>query len=165
VFALCMGFSSAIGLSTFRPTADHARGLALGSMIWGAIALWISIFLGAFVAAQVGRSADTRSGIFHGLVVWGSSAALLGFAMLAMFRGLADGVVRMSEAAGGAGGAPALGAAANVAGLTTWLYWAGIAGGLLTSILGGSLGAHTEAKAPERAERRTVVPSVQQPAY
>lgn len=165
VFALCMGLSWAIGLSTFQPTAAHARGLALGSIIWGAIALWISIFLGAFVAAQVGRSTDTRSGIYHGLVVWGASAALLGFSIVVMFSRVADSVIRMSEAVGAAPGAPALGTMANAAGLTTWFYWAGIAGGLLTSILGGSLGARGEAKAPERVERKTVVPTVQHPAY
>ena len=50
-YGLCMGFSWAVGLSTFQPTADHARGLALRNLIWGAIALWLSLFFGSFVAA------------------------------------------------------------------------------------------------------------------
>lgn len=165
VFALCMGISWAIGLSTFQPTADHARGLALGSIIWGAIALWISMFVGSFVASQVGRSAETRTGIYHGLVVWGASAALLGFALLVLFSRVADSVIRMSEAGATAGGAPTLAAMTKAAGLTTWFFWAGIAGGLLTSILGGSLGARGEAKAPERVETTTVAPTVERPAY
>ncbi len=63
VFAICLGLSWAIGLSTFEPTAHRARGLALGLTIWGAIALALSIFVGGFVAALVGRSAEARDGI------------------------------------------------------------------------------------------------------
>ena len=149
VFAVCMGICWAIGLSTFRPTVDHARGLALGNLIWGAIAVWISLFFGGYIAALVGRSPDAKSGILHGIVVWGATAVFAGLFLVAAFSGLLGAIVRMSEAgaapAGGAG--PAL---VQTAGLTTWFYWAGIVGGLLTSIAGGFAGARIERKAPER---------------
>ncbi|HWE26569.1 MAG TPA: hypothetical protein VHB97_01145, partial [Polyangia bacterium] len=44
-YTICMGISWAIGFSTFQPTADHARGLTLANLIWGAIAVWISLFV------------------------------------------------------------------------------------------------------------------------
>src|SRR5262249_39115694 len=97
VYAVCMGFSWAIGLTTFHPTADQARGLALGNGIWGAIALWISLFFGGYIAAVVGRSPDARGGILHGLVVWGATAALAGLMILLLFGGLLGNILQMSE--------------------------------------------------------------------
>jgi hypothetical protein len=165
-FAICMGFSWALGLSTFQPSAAGVRGLTLGNIIWGAIALWISIFFGAFIAALVGRSPDTRSGILHGLVVWGSTAGALGFAIVLLFSGLLSAFVRVSSS--GVMPAPAthfIGQVAQVAGLTVWLFWAGIVGGLFTSLLGGWLGARSESKAPLRlGARAPAVPRVPQPA-
>lgn len=166
VFAVCMGFSVAIGLSTFQPTADHARGLALGNIIWGAIALWISIFFGGYVAALVGRSPDSRSGMLHGLVVWGSTAAVMGFILSLLFGNLLGSILQMSET----GGTPAIGGRAlrglvQAAVPTVWLYWAGIFGGLFTSIVGGFLGARSEGRAPRRMGARAPVgPTVPQPA-
>jgi hypothetical protein len=69
--AVCLGVSWAIGLSTFHPTGSRAHGLAFGIFIWSAVALAISIFVGAYVAALVGRSAEPRDGVLHGLVLWG----------------------------------------------------------------------------------------------
>ena len=170
VFAVCIGLSWAIGLSTFQPTVGHARGLALGNIIWGAIALWISLFFGAYIAALVGRSTDGRSGVLHGLVVWGSTAAIIGFLIVLLFSGLLMALLRMSGSDITVGNtAPsvatrAVGGVAQAAGLTVWLYWAGIVGGLFTSLLGGFLGARNESRVPARAPRTTTVtPGVPQP--
>ena len=174
-FAVCMGLSWAIGLSMFQTTAEHARGLALGNVIWGAIALWISIFFGAFVAALVGRSPEGRTGVLHGLVVWGATAALLGCMLMLMFSSVASSLMRL----GGtqlAAGAPvvteqnirALGHLAHATGMIVWVDWAGIVGGLITSILGGLSGARSEGRAPRRIGVRvpvsTTTPGVPQPA-
>src|SRR6185436_2353082 len=94
--AVCMGFSWAISLSTFQPDASHARGLTLGNVIWGSVALWISIFCGSYVAAMVGRSPDNKTGVLHGLVVWGSTAGLLGFVFLGLFSGFFGALVQLS---------------------------------------------------------------------
>jgi hypothetical protein len=166
VYAMCMGFSWAIGLSTFQPTVDHARGLALGNVIWGAIAGWISIFFGGYVAALVGRSSDARSGVLHGLVVWGATAAIFGLLIAFVFGGVLGTILQM----GVTGNLPAIGPARldtlrQAAGLTVWLYWAGIVGGLFTSILGGFLGARSEIRAPRRVGARVPVgPGVPHPA-
>jgi hypothetical protein len=169
VFAICMGLAWAIGLSTFKPTADHARGLALGSIIWGAIALWISMFCGAAVAAVAGRSPDARTGVLHGLVVWGAAAGALGFAIALLFGRLLGDIVQMSggQMAGPAVTPRMIGGLVKAAGLTAWMYWAGIAGGLLTSIAGGVIGARSETKAPKRVPVRVPPPrpTVPQPAY
>jgi hypothetical protein len=171
--AVCLGFSSAVGLSTFQPTLDYARGLALGTIIWGAIALWISLFCGAYVAALVGRSLDGRTGVLHGLVVWGAAAGLIGAALVAMFSGFLPALMRLggSEAqlaipSGAVVSAHAVGQFSRIAGLTAWLYWAGIVGGLLTSIVGGRLGARSEGRLPRRrvGVRVPPTPGIPQPA-
>ena len=166
VYAVCMGLSWAIGFSTFQPTADHARGLALGNIIWGAIALWISVFFGALVSAMVGRSPDARSGILHGLVVWGATAALLGFLIVMLFSGVIGNILRMSGGAAPPIGPRAVGGLVQAAGLTVWFFWAGVVGGLFSAIAGGFLGARSERKAPRETEaRRRAGAVVPQPAY
>jgi len=168
-FAFCMGLSWAIGLSTFAPTAGHARGLALGNLIWGAIALWISMFFGAFVAALAGRSPDGKTGVMHGLVVWGAIAGVLGVALAMLFGRVLFDIVQLSGegTAAPAVGPRAIGGLVHAAGLTLWLYWAGIAGGLLTSIAGGLAGARSEGKAARRIGVRmpSPRPTIPQPAY
>ncbi len=167
--AVCMGFSWALGLSTFQPTADHARGLTLGNVIWGAVALWIASFCGAYVAALTGRSTDGRSGVLHGLVVWGSIAGLLGFFVTIFLSGLMPALLRMS---GETAAVPpstiqstrALSEAVQIAGTSLWLYWAGIVGGLVTSVVGGMLASRTERKMPRPIGVRVPMqPSVPQP--
>jgi hypothetical protein len=166
VYAICMGLSWAIGLSTFQPTADHARGLALGTIIWGAIALWISIFFGGFVAAVAGRSADSRTGVLHGVVVWGATAVFHGLLLLLVFSGLLGRILEMSATSGAVViSTRALDGLIRAAGLSLWLYWAGIVGGLVTAIVGGFLGAGSERKAPRRAAARAPVTGVPQPTY
>ena len=181
VFAICLGVSWAIGLSTFHPTADRARGLALGLIIWGAIALAISIFFGAYVAALVGRSAEVRDGMLHGLVVWGSLAAFICLAFMGLFAGVMHDLL---VATGGNmnphglenapmldGGSRAIVVeVAHEAADILWIYWAGVVAGLGTALAGGWLGARAEARAlsrharPEHTPIGPVVPQVPQPA-
>lgn len=167
--AICLGLSWSIGLSTFQPTTAHARGLLLGNAIWGAIAIWISLFFGAYVAAAVGRSVETVDGILHGLVVWGALAALFGFFLLRLFSGMSDALLLMTTSPETAAAQVPLEASATVLrfahtiGITTWLYWAGVVGGLLTAILGGWVGVSDDARIPRFLRRRTSVPVRQSP--
>lgn len=161
--AVCLGISWAIGLSTFQPTVRHARGLLLGNAIWGAIAVWISLFFGGFVAAMVGRSVEARDGILHGLVVWGTLAAFLGLFLLRLFSGLSDALLLMTTAPESATAQVPLEASATVLrfahtiGVTTWLYWAGVLGSAITAAAGGWLGVSSERFLP-RLFRREVTP-------
>lgn len=167
VYVVCTGIAWAIGLSTFEPTAERARRLAMATMIWGAVAVAISIFCGAYVAALVGRSLEARTGILHGLVVWGASAALIGGVLALFLSGIVGTVLQMSErGAPDDVGARALMEVTRAASLSVWLHWAGIVAGLLTSIAGGWLGARSEVKRPRPARARTTTaPGVAQPAY
>ena len=181
VFAVCLGVSWAIGLSTFEPTAHRARGLAIGLIVWGAVALAISIFAGAWVAALVGRSADARDGILHGLVVWGSLAAFLFLAFMGLFSGVMHDLLVATGgnlAKSGMEDAPILDGTsraiviemAHEAADILWIYWAGVVGGLVTAVVGGWLGARSEVRslrrhAPEEhAPIGPVVPAAPEPA-
>ena len=180
-FAICLGLSWAIGLSTFHPTPDRARGLALGLIVWGAVALAISIFFGAYVAALVGRSAEVRDGMLHGLVVWGSLAAFLCLAFMGLFAGVMHDLLVATGGDVNPRGleeTPMLDSTsraivvqmAHEAADILWIYWSGVVGGLGTALVGGWLGARAEAKAllghprPEHAPIGPVVPKVPQPA-
>lgn len=174
---LCMGFSWALGLSAFRPGAAHLRGMALAAT-WAGIAIWASVFLGAFVAASVARAADTRDGVLHGLVVWGAMSALLGILLLGSFAGMFNTLTQLSGAklAGGESAKEVAGTARTFLGnlalaatVTSWLYWAGIAGALFTGAVGGYLGARSEQRVPlerrgeERERGRPSLPTQPQP--
>jgi hypothetical protein len=172
--AVCLGLGWAIGLSAFHPTGHQARALVLGNSIWGAIAFWISMLIGAYVAAFVARADDTRDGVLHGLVVWGTLAAFFGLVLLRLFADLLNALLTLGSAEAGAGGASleAAGAVerfAHVAGLTLWLYWAGIIGGAISAIIGGRLGARGERAAParrvpEQPSPAPITPKAPQPA-
>jgi hypothetical protein len=172
--AACMGLSWAIGLSAFHPTGNQARGLVLANGIWGAIAFAISVFVGAYVAALVARADEVRDGMLHGLVVWGVLAGFFGLFLLRVFAELLNDLLTLSVAEGGARHLPldttgALDRFAHVAGITMWLYWAGIIGAAIAAILGGRLGARSEQRAPirrapEEPLRTTIAPKAPQPA-
>lgn len=168
VLAVCMGISWAIGLSTFQPTVRHARGLLLGNAIWGAIAVWISIFFGAYVAALVGRSSGPRDGILHGLVVWGALAALLGFMLLRLFSGMADALLLMTTAPERAQKVPLEASAtvlrfAHTIGVTTWLYWAGVLGSAVAAVAGGWVGSSSDERIPRPFRREAEAPPTTTP--
>jgi hypothetical protein len=152
--AIFLGLSWAIGLSTFEPTASRAHGLALGIIIWGAVALALSILVGAYVAALVGRSAEARDGILHGLVVWGTLGAVLFLVFMSLFSGVMHDLMIATggDLATSGEAAPRLDegeravvaqAARDAAGIL-WVYWSGIVGGLATAVIGGWLGARAE---------------------
>jgi hypothetical protein len=177
--AILLGLSWAIGLSVFRPTAANARGVAVGAAIFSALALWVSAFLGAATAATVGRSTERKDGLLHGLVVWGALASLLGIGLLRMFSGLVNNLVRfgitMAAQSGPMGpefgprqAQAAVAQLAGFAGMVTWLYWVGVAGGLAAALIGGLRGARFESGVPRPARARRepaapISPTIPQP--
>jgi hypothetical protein len=181
--SFCLGISFAIGLSTFRPTADRATGLALSLLIWGAVALCIAILIGSYVAAFTGRCNERRDGILQGLVVWGTAAALLDKVFLTVFFDVMNSLLAATGANDVAARAGVLerqsvGLAAQMilsrmareAGIVLWVFWAAVAGSLATAIVGGWLGSRGERTrqrrraAAERAPVITTEPTVPQPA-
>jgi hypothetical protein len=141
-------FSWAIGLASFSATAEQLRGLALGNLVWGAIALWISLFFGAWTAATVGRSPTSRDGIWHGIVVWGLVALAIA-ALIAVLCALVK-PTGLAARAGGTGPTELL----DFLGLTLWLYWGGVVGGFFSALAGGWFGARTEAHLRARGRPR-----------
>ena len=186
VLALLLGLSSAVGLSLFRPTVAHARGVAIGTMIWAVFAVWVSVFCGAATAALVGRSHERKDGLLHALVVWGALASVLGVGLLRLFGGLANNLVRLGmtlAAQAGPGGLSPFGPRqaqeavaqlAGIASIASWLYFAAIAGGVVAAWAGGLRGLRLESGLP-RAKRvrrqpveaevpsRPITPTVPQP--
>ena len=175
ILAVCLGLSWAIGLNTFEPTAERVHGLALGMMIWSAVAFVLSILAGAYVAALVGRSGEARDGMLHGLAVWGTLVAVLFLVFMSLFSGFMHDLIRITGADQPTGGelfrldvgerSVIAKVAHDVAGLL-WIYWAGIAGGFITAILGGWLGARAEHGAltrPTEAERPPIGPMLPHP--
>lgn len=62
----------AIGLGTIEPTEESnpLSGLGTGALIWWVVSSLIALFLGAFVAARVGVSFSTKSGVVQGIMTW-----------------------------------------------------------------------------------------------
>lgn len=62
----------AIGLGTIEPTEESnpLSGLGTGALIWWILSSLISLFAGGFVAARVGVSFMTKSGIIQGIMTW-----------------------------------------------------------------------------------------------
>jgi len=163
--SVCTGVSWAIGLSTFHPTPSRAYGLAVGIYIWSAVAMSLSVLIGAYVAAVVARAADVRDGVLHGLVVWGAVATFLFLVFLRLFSGVMSDLLEATGAnlasrTGVEETQPLIGASRDVvvqmahdAGGILWVYWVGVITGLVAAIVGGWLGARAEQRAPLRRTR------------
>jgi hypothetical protein len=172
VISVCLGISFAIGLSTFRPTADRATGLALSLLIWGGVALCIAMLLGSYVAAFSARSVDRRDGILHGVVVWGTATALLDKVFLTVFFDVMNSLLSATgandvAARAGVNEARSVGLAAQIilsrmareAGIVLWVFWAAVVGSLVAAIVGGWLGTRSE-----RSETRRRIEEARAPA-
>jgi hypothetical protein len=167
VWSVAASSSWGIGLSTFKPTVAGARGLTIGNLIWGAIATWISLFCGGYVAALVGRSDDARDGILHGLVVWGVTAAVTMLFVLMLVSGLLNALAAIATAGSGDLRTVDLSGVKSVArsaATAIWFAWAGLLGGLFASGVGGWLGSFQERGIPlgrrERAAAATTAPGL-----
>lgn len=62
----------AIGLGTIEPTEESnpLSGLGTGALIWWIVSSLLSLFAGGFVAARVGVSFMTKSGVIQGIMTW-----------------------------------------------------------------------------------------------
>lgn len=62
----------AIGLGSIEPSeeANPLKGLGTGSIIWWIVSNLIALFAGGYVAARVGVSFSTKSGVIQGFLTW-----------------------------------------------------------------------------------------------
>lgn len=61
-----------IGLWSIQPTEETnpLSGLGTGSIIWWVLSNLVVLFVGGFVAARVGVSFTSPSGVIHGIMTW-----------------------------------------------------------------------------------------------
>lgn len=84
----------AIGLSTIEPTEESnpLSGLGTGSIIWWIISSLIALFAGGYVAARVGVSFTTKSGIIQGIMTWALHTILSAWLLTTVIGGIISGV-------------------------------------------------------------------------
>jgi hypothetical protein len=93
---LLVTLGAAIGLTAFTP-AEHAQTeIQLGYAGWLVVSLFVSVFVGALVAAAGARSPVRRDGMLHGLVTW-AAIGLMGFFLVGRnLEDLLGGAVRLA---------------------------------------------------------------------
>ena len=134
-FLICLlvilAFGAGLGLSAYGATADDT-GRIFGERIWFVFALCCSGFAGAYVSSLISRSVTRRDGALHGLLSWGL-ASLFVFARLSLFGGARDrGSLPVAD----------LGASGMA-----WALFAGLVIAFGLALVGGILGARSEARA------------------
>ncbi len=137
---LFIAFGAAIGLSTRPSTAGGGKGVLIWMIIWTLCTIAVSGFLGGWVASVAARSPSRLDGMLNGFVTW-SLVAL--FVTLGLGNLVANAV---ATAFGLMGSAPQtanvdVGKAAGAAGLSMWFYFVLLSVPLITSLIGGAVGA------------------------
>lgn len=168
-----MVLGAAIGLTAIAGADGAQREIGIGFLVWLLISLAISAFIGAYVAAASARTPLRRDGMLHGFVTW-AAVSLVGLFLIGgtLFR-LVGGAFGFATAPAPAGG-PAAQIQERVSGeaqqvreglqqpgqaqqtaeqattgtaIGMWGLLAAHLVPLLTALLGGFVGARTEARA------------------
>lgn len=84
----------AIGLSTIEPTEESnpLSGLGTGSIIWWILSNLIALFTGGYVAARVGVSFTTKSGIIQGIMTWALHTIISAWLLTTIIGSIISGV-------------------------------------------------------------------------
>lgn len=90
------------------------QGISTGTIIYSAVSLLVSAFIGGFVTARLAGSYLRSDGLFHGVVVWGLTCVLSAFLATTAMASLAGGIFSMFGTALQGLGQGAAGAAALV---------------------------------------------------
>lgn len=96
----------AIGLGTIEPTEESnpLSGIGTGALIWWIVSNLLALFLGGFVAARVGVSFSSKSGMVQGVMTWALytiiSAWLLTSAVGSIISGVGNVVSGVLSTAG-----------------------------------------------------------------
>lgn len=96
----------AIGLGSIEPTEESnpLSGIGTGALIWWIVSNLIALFLGGFVAARVGVSFHSKSGVIQGIMTWALytfiSAWLLTSAIGSIISGVGNAVSGVLSTAG-----------------------------------------------------------------
>lgn len=140
---LAVGIAANAGAGAGAANGANAGTMSTAAVIWSAISLLISMFLGGLASTRMGRIFDRGSGMFHGALVW---VITLGAILYLGLRGL--GLMGANSSMGFSGNASsAANAAASAAnahpGATTGIGWSPFiiaALSLLASLAGAASG-------------------------
>jgi hypothetical protein len=139
---LLYSFGMALGFSSFDPrnATAVAHGASAGAIAWVILTWAAALWTGGMFASWFDGRNDTEMGVVRGLTVWGLSLAATGL-------GAASGLTHAAFIAGtgvaGSGG-PAIdpARAAHYLAAMMWTVFGGAVASLITSALGGWMGAH-----------------------
>lgn len=137
---LLYSFGMAIGFSAFDPrdAAAVAHGASAGAIAWVILTWATALWTGGMFASWFDGRNDTEMGVIRGLAVWGLSMAATA---LLMASGLTHTAL-MSGAAGSAAPPADPTQAAHYLAALMWTAFGGAVASLITSALGGWMGAH-----------------------
>ncbi|CAN5451300.1 hypothetical protein BH23BAC1_BH23BAC1_17200 [soil metagenome] len=83
-----------IGMGAIDPVADRQplEGLGVGTMIWYALSLLISLFLGGYVAGRLAGIPRTMASVMHGVLTWALFTIVSVYILAATVGGIVGGV-------------------------------------------------------------------------
>jgi len=145
---LLYAFGMAVGFSAFDPrnVTAVAHGVSAGAIVWTILTWAAALWSGGMFASWFDGRNDTEMGVVRGLTVWGVSMAATG---LVLASGLTHAAFITTTVGGGAMGGPAMGGSAVDATQTAhylaavmWTAFGSAVVSLITSALGGWMGAH-----------------------
>lgn len=86
-----------IGLGSIEPTEESnpLSGIGTGTIIWWILSNIIALFLGGFVAARVGVSFATNSGIIQGIMTWAFYTIISAWLLTSAVGSIISGVGNM----------------------------------------------------------------------
>ncbi|HLA75420.1 MAG TPA: hypothetical protein VJM76_05870 [Gammaproteobacteria bacterium] len=86
----------AAGLSAIDPqSAEPVGSVPIATGIWTGVSMWISAFVGGYVAARMSGLSRLADGIFHGFVAWGVTTLLFAYLATTAMGSLLGGAVGM----------------------------------------------------------------------
>lgn len=142
---LLYAFGMAVGFSAFDPrnVTAVAHGVSAGAIVWTILTWAAALWSGGMFASWFDGRNDTEMGVVRGLTVWGVSMAATG---LLLASGLTHAAFITTTVGGGgaAMGGPAVDStqAAHYLAAVMWTAFGSAVVSLITSALGGWMGAH-----------------------
>ncbi|MGH8200546.1 MAG: hypothetical protein ACREVO_09330 [Steroidobacteraceae bacterium] len=142
---LLYSFGMAVGFAAFDPrnATAVAHGVSAGAIAWVILTWAAALWTGGMFASWFDGRNDTEMGVVRGLTVWGLAMAATA---LVAASGLTHAAFITSAAGAGVSGSGAPGIdparAAHYLAAMMWTAFGSAVASLITSALGGWLGAH-----------------------
>jgi hypothetical protein len=137
-------FGVAVGFSAFDPrnTELAARGASSGAVVWMILTWGAALWIGGMVASWFDGRNDTEMGVVRGLTVWGLAITATGLLLATGITHFTFVTIAVPELNTFNTPTADPAAIAHYTAVTMWTAFGSAALGLVTSVLGGWLGAH-----------------------